>query len=128
MLTQTNLRQPALRLPEICCLYLSPSVFNLVTLHSVVWPKPHSTGKNSSWDWSYCFPLGCSCSEWSGLPKPDGCCCIGVGSAPGSQQLLSSSLPKASITSLSSSISSPLCSPPHPFARDLLSVAVSLSC
>ena len=34
----SDLRQPALRLPGIYCLWLFPSVVNLVTLHSAVRP------------------------------------------------------------------------------------------
>ena len=40
MLNLSELRQPALRLPGIYCLWLSPSVVNVVTLHSAVGLSP----------------------------------------------------------------------------------------
>ena len=41
MLTPSDARRPALRLPEVYCLWLSPSVVNLVTLNSAVMVKHH---------------------------------------------------------------------------------------
>ena len=46
----SDLRQPALRLPGIYCLWLFPSVVNLVTLHSAVRLNHHRA-------WEEC-PLG----------------------------------------------------------------------
>ena len=45
MLTPSDLRQPAPRLPGIYCLWLSPSVVYLVTLHSAVRLNPIGQGK-----------------------------------------------------------------------------------
>ena len=55
MLTPNDLRQLALRLPEICCLRFPPLVVNLVTLQSEVRLKPHGVGQKSSWGGM--FPL-----------------------------------------------------------------------
>ena len=89
MLTPSDLRQSALRLSEMCCLWSSPSIVNLVTLHSAVRLKPNNAGQNSCSGWAHCFPSGCCVLEGSGLPEQDGCCSMGDDSAPGSQRLLS---------------------------------------
>ena len=47
MLTPSDLRLPALRLSGIYCLWLSPSVVNLVTLHSAVRLKHRRAGAES---------------------------------------------------------------------------------
>ena len=111
MLTLSDLRQPTLKLPGIYCLWLSPSVVNLVTLHSAMRLKPHRAGQNPSWCWGCCFPSSCCCLEGSGLPEQDECCHMGDDSAlrPGSYSL--SSHPKASVPSISSRVSSPFCTP-----------------
>ena len=49
MLTPSDLRQPALRLLGIYCLWLFSSFVNLVTLHSAVRLKLHRAGQNPSW-------------------------------------------------------------------------------
>ena len=53
ILTLSHLRQPAPRLPGIYCLCLSPSIVNLVTLHSALRLKPHRAGQNPLWGWDY---------------------------------------------------------------------------
>ena len=67
MLTPPDLRQPALTLPGIYSLWLSPSVVNLITLHSAVRLKHHRARAQSllvlgllfllrllllAWEWS----------------------------------------------------------------------------
>ena len=111
MLTPSGLRQPALRLPDICCLWLFPSVVNLLTLHSAVRLKPNGRGQNSSWGWSFCF-LSVCCSEGSGLPEQGGFCSMLRTQHWDPHGHSLSSLPQASIPSLSSNISSPLCPTP----------------
>ena len=95
MLTPSDLRQSSQRLPRIYCLWLTPSVVNLVTLHSAVWLKPRRMGQNLSWGWDYCFPSGCCHSEGSGLSEQDGCCLMGDDSALGSWWLLSQLSPQS---------------------------------
>ena len=51
------------RFPGLYCLWLPPSVFNLVKLHSAVMLKHCRAGQNPSWGWGYCFPSGCCHSE-----------------------------------------------------------------
>ena len=87
-LTPSDLTQPTPRLPGICCLWLSPSVVNLVTLHSEVWFMPHRVGQNACWCWDTYFPSFCWCLEGSGLPGQDGCCSMGDDWVLGSQWLL----------------------------------------
>ena len=116
MLTLSGLRHPAPRLPGVYCPWLSSSVINVVTLHSAVRFKQCRAGQNPSWDWDYCFPSGCCCSEASGLSEQDGWWWWWVMMQcqyPVRYSL--SPFPKASVRSLSSSISSPLC---PLFARD----------
>ena len=58
------LRQPALRLPRIYCLWLSPSVVNLVTLYSAVRLKHHRVRAVSLLGVGLLFPLRHRHSEW----------------------------------------------------------------
>ena len=77
---------------------LSPSVVNLVTLHSEFRLESHSLGQNPSWLGGYCSFLGCCYSEGSGLPEQDGCCSRSDDSALGSQWLLSQFSPQSLCT------------------------------
>ena len=78
-----------LRFSGIYSLWLTPSVVNLVTLHSAVRLKYHKAWQNPSWCWDYFFPSGCCHLEENGLPEQNGCCHLGGDSAPGPQRLLS---------------------------------------
>ena len=91
------------RIPEIYCLWLTPTLVNVVTLHSAVRLEHHRAGQNPSWEQGYCVHLGCC--HWSGLPEQDVCCSMGDNWALRSPCLSLSSPPMAS------GISSPLCSP-----------------
>ena len=124
ILTLSDLRQPAWRLPGLYSLRLFPSVVNLITLHSAVRVKPHREWQNPFCCWGHCFPSSSCPLDWSGCLRRM-VAALGVMTQhrdPSDPTL--SSLPKASVPSLSPSISSPLCSP---FSSYLLSVAVSLS-
>ena len=88
MLTPSDLRQPVGDFQGIYCLWLSPSVVNLVTLHSAVRLKHHRVGQNSSWCLGYCFPSGCCCLEKSGVPEQGGWCSMCDDSAVGFWGLL----------------------------------------
>ena len=76
------------RLPEIYCLWLTPSIVNLLTLHSAVRLKHHRVGQSPTWGPGYCFLLGCCFSEGS-------CCPMGNDSVPGSWWLLSQFSPQS---------------------------------
>ena len=120
-----DLRQPASRFPGIYSVWLSPSVVNLVTctlqsgLNPIGWGRiPPVVGV---------IVLSQAAAAWRGVVCQNRMVPAIWGMTqhqdPSGYSL--SSLPKASIPSLSSSVSSPLC---LPFARDLLSVADSFYC
>ena len=101
ILTLFDFRQLALRLPGFYCLWLSPSVVNLVILHLAVRLKPQRAGKTPSWCLGCCFSSGCCYSEGSGLPEQDGCCSMGEDSTLGSWcPLLQFSLQSSCLQSL----------------------------
>ena len=116
MLIPFDLRQPALRLPWIYCLWLTPLVFNLVTLHSVVRLKPHTAWQSPSQCWGYCFPSGCchSGGTWSGWTW--WLLCMGDDSTLRSQHLLSqfflqSFLPQPLLKCVQAPLAPPLLEP-----------------
>ena len=114
MLTVSDLRQCADRMPGVYCLWLSPSVLNLVTLHSEVSLMTHRVGQGPSCCQGYCFPSGCFCLEGSGLLKHYGCCGMGDDSAPGSWQLFSQLSPQSSCPQSLLSHLQPTLLPPLP--------------
>ena len=58
MVTPSDLRQPVGDYQRFYCLWLTPSVVTLFTLHSVVRVKHHRVRQNLSWGQGYCFPSG----------------------------------------------------------------------
>ena len=76
----------------LLCLWLTPSVVNLVTLHSAVRLEHHRIGQDPSWNGGCYFHSGCCYQEGSDLPEQHGCCSTVDDSAPGSRQLLSRSV------------------------------------
>ena len=74
---------------------LSPSLVNLIALHSAVRLKSQRAGQNPCWGQGYCFPSGCCCSYGSGLPEQDDCCYMGDDAAPGFLRLLSQFCPQS---------------------------------
>ena len=109
----------------VYCLWLFLLVVYLVTRTQQSGSSTKGPGQRPSWGQGYCFPSGCCCSEGIGLPEQDGCCYRGDDSALDLGSYFLSSLPKASVPSLFTSLSSPLC---PSFASDLLSLGVSLGC
>ena len=57
MVTPSELRQPAVRLPGIYCLWLTALVVNLVTLHSAVRLKHHKVRGESFLGSGILFPF-----------------------------------------------------------------------
>ena len=111
MLTLFDIRHPALRGPGIYCLWLTPSVVNLVALHSAVRLKHHRWGRVSPERGAIASPQADAtqgeCSAWARWPLQYGG--MTQHEDPGGCSL--SSLPNATVPSLSSGISSPLCTP-----------------
>ena len=103
---------PPTPFPGIYCLWLTPIVVNLVTVYSAVRLKHHRARAESLLGSGLLFPLRCCPLEGSGLPEHNGCCSMVDDSLHWDPRVYSlSSLPRASVPSLSSGVSSPLC--PH---------------
>ena len=100
-----SLVHSTLPFPGIYCLWLSPSIVNLVTFHSAVMLKHQRAGAESLLWVGLLFPSGCNRSEGSGVPEHDGCCRLRDDPTLGSLQLLFCSLHEASVPSFSSGIS-----------------------
>ena len=110
----------------IYCLWLSASVAFLVTRTQKSGLSTKGPGQRPSWVWGCCFSPHATAAR-------RGVVCLSMKAAadwgmtqhqdPHGSSL--SSLPKASVPSLSSSLCSPLCST---FASDLLSLAIFFGC
>ena len=121
-----NVRQPAPRLTWIYCLWLSPSVVNLVTLHLAIRFKLHGAGARITPGFGAIVSPQAVAAQRGVVCLSRMAAAIWVMTQHWDLSGYSlSSLPKAPISSLYTSISSPLC---FCFARDLPSVAISFSC
>ena len=112
-------------LPVICCHWLSPSIVNMVPLHSAVQLKQCRAGPNPSWGGGYYFLPGSFCSEVSGPPEQDDCCISGLAQHQIPVATCSVLYPKP-LSPVSPQVSLVHSAPT--FVNDLLSLATSFSC